>query len=105
MERINARLTIISGMALIFTARSHCRAAGRPGAAEAGEPLALQLSWYGICEFHWSMGVMDTILFPDHGIVVFAIAISGIALMLSVLGLTTTSQTRSDIQHELKGLS
>src|SRR5262245_33647874 len=47
---------------------------------------------------------MDTVLFTDHDIVVFAIAASAIALMLSVLGLTTTQQTRSDINHQLKGL-
>jgi len=47
---------------------------------------------------------MDTVLFTDHDTVVFAIAASAIALMLSVLGLTTTQQTRSDINHQLKGL-
>jgi hypothetical protein len=51
------------------------------------------------------MDVMDTVLFTDYGIVVFAIATSAIALMLSVLGLATTYRTRSEIQHQLKGLS
>jgi hypothetical protein len=47
---------------------------------------------------------MDTVLFTDHGILVFVITMSAIALMLSVLGLATTEQTRSDIRHQLKGL-
>jgi hypothetical protein len=47
---------------------------------------------------------MDTVLFTDHGIVVFAITTSAIALILSVLGLTTTNRTRSDIEHQLRGL-
>jgi hypothetical protein len=47
---------------------------------------------------------MDTVLFTDQGILVFVITGSAIALMLSVLGLTTTHQTRSDIKHQLKGL-
>ena len=34
--------------------------------------------------------MMDTVLFTDHGIVVFAITTSAIALILSVLGLATT---------------
>jgi hypothetical protein len=41
---------------------------------------------------------MDTVLFTDHGILVFVIG-SAIALMLSVLGLATTQQTHSDIKH------
>ena len=42
---------------------------------------------------------MDTVLFTDNGIVVFAITTGAIALtlMLAVLGLATTHQTRSDI--------
>jgi hypothetical protein len=48
---------------------------------------------------------MDTVLFTDYGIVVFAITTSAIALMLSVLGLATTHQTRSDIEHQMRGLS
>ena len=48
---------------------------------------------------------METVLFTDYGIVVFAIATSAIALMLSVLGLATTRQIRSDIDHHLRGLS
>jgi hypothetical protein len=48
---------------------------------------------------------METVLFTDYGIVVFAITTSAIALMLSVLGLATTRRTRSDIEHQLRGLS
>ena len=47
---------------------------------------------------------MDTVLFTDYGILVFALATSAIALMLSVLGLATTHQTRSDIGHQIRGL-
>jgi hypothetical protein len=47
---------------------------------------------------------MDTVLFTDYGIVVFAITTSAIALMFSVLGLATTHQTRSDIEHQIRGL-
>ena len=47
---------------------------------------------------------MDTVLFTDHSIVVFAITTSAVALMFSVLGLATTRRMRSDIEHELKGL-
>ena len=45
---------------------------------------------------------MDTVLFTDHGIVVFAITTGAIALMLmlAVLGLATTHRTRSDIAHQ-----
>jgi hypothetical protein len=46
---------------------------------------------------------MDTVLFTDTGILVFALATSAIALMLSVLGLATTHQTRSDIKHQISG--
>ena len=48
---------------------------------------------------------METVLFTDHGIVVFAITTSAIALMFSVLGLATTHQIRADIDHHLRGLS
>ena len=48
---------------------------------------------------------MDTVLFTDTGIVVFAITTSAVALMLSVLGVATTRQIRSDIDHHLRGLS
>jgi hypothetical protein len=48
--------------------------------------------------------VMDTVLFTDHGIVVFVITASAIALTLSVLGLATTRLTRSEIEHQLKHL-
>ena len=46
---------------------------------------------------------MDTVLFTDHGIVVFAITTGAIALtlMLAVLGLATTHRTRSDIEQWL----
>ena len=45
---------------------------------------------------------MDTVLFTDHAIVVFAITTGAIALtlMLAVLGLATTHRTRSDIEHQ-----
>jgi len=45
---------------------------------------------------------MDTVLFTDHGIVVFAVTTSAIALMLSVLGLATTRRTRTDIEHHFR---
>jgi hypothetical protein len=57
--------------------------------------------WTGVSSLE---AVMDTVLFTDHGILVFVITMSAIALMLSVLGLATTEQTRSDIRHQLKGL-
>jgi hypothetical protein len=46
--------------------------------------------------------MMDTVLFTDHGIVVFATTTGVIALMLmlAVLGLATTHRTRSDIEHQ-----
>ena len=45
---------------------------------------------------------MDTVLFTNNGIVVFAITTGAIALMLmlAVLGLATTYRTRSDIEHQ-----
>ena len=45
---------------------------------------------------------MDTVLFTDQGILMFVIT-GTIALTLSVFGLATTQQTRSDIKHQLKG--
>jgi len=45
---------------------------------------------------------MDTVLFTDHGIVVFVIATSAIALTLAVLGLATTHRVRSDIEHQFR---
>lgn len=47
---------------------------------------------------------MDTVLFTDQDILVFAITTSAIALMLSlsVIGLSTTHLTRSEIEHELE---
>jgi len=44
---------------------------------------------------------MDTVLFTDHGIVVFAVTTSAIALMLSVL-VATTRRTRTDIEHHFR---
>ena len=45
---------------------------------------------------------MGTVLFTDHGILVFAVTTGAIALMLmlAVLGLATTHRTRSDIEHQ-----
>ena len=45
---------------------------------------------------------MGTVLFTDHGILVFAMTTGAIALMLmlTVLGLSTTYRTRSDIEHQ-----
>jgi hypothetical protein len=45
--------------------------------------------------------MMDTVLFTDNGILVFAMTTGAIAimLMLAVLGLATTQGTRSDIEH------
>ena len=45
---------------------------------------------------------MGTVLFTDHGILVFAITTGAIALMLmlAVLGLATTYRRRSDIEHQ-----
>ena len=42
---------------------------------------------------------MDTVLFTDHGIVVFVIT-SATALLLSVLGLATTYQMRFDMKEQ-----
>jgi len=44
---------------------------------------------------------MDGVLFTDHGVLVFVITGTAIALVLSVLGLATTQQTHSDIKHQL----
>src|SRR5689334_14331564 len=46
--------------------------------------------------------MMDTVLFTDHGILVFAIACAAAALLLSVLGLATTHQIRSDIFDQFR---
>jgi len=43
----------------------------------------------------------ETVLFTDHGILVFAITTGAIALMLAVLGFATTRRTHSDIEHQL----
>jgi hypothetical protein len=45
----------------------------------------------------------DTVLFTDHGILIFVITTSAIALMFSVLGLATTHQMRSEIGHQFEG--
>jgi len=47
---------------------------------------------------------METVLFTDHTVVVFAVITGALALIFSVLGLATTSHTRSDIQRQLKRL-
>src|SRR5262245_44147291 len=55
-----------------------------------------------------SLGVLamtDTVLFTDYTVVVFAILTSATALIFSVLGLATTYQTRSEIQHQFGGSS
>jgi len=45
----------------------------------------------------------DTVLFTDYSVVVFAILTTAMALIFSVLGLATTYQTRSEIQHHFGG--
>jgi hypothetical protein len=47
----------------------------------------------------------DTILFTDHGILIFAITTSAIALMFSVMGmgLATTHRMRSEIELRFEG--
>ena len=45
---------------------------------------------------------MDTVLFTDHGVVVFVITTSAVALMCSVLGLATTHRMRSDIERQFR---
>ena len=47
----------------------------------------------------------DTVLFTDYSVVVFAILTTAMALIFSVLGLATTYQTRSEIQHQFGGSS
>ena len=46
--------------------------------------------------------MMDTVLFTDHSIVVFAILTSAIALIFSALGLATTHQIRFDMKDEFR---
>ena len=48
---------------------------------------------------------METVLFTDHSIVVFAITTCAIALMFSVLGLATTHHMRDKIEHQFQGSS
>jgi hypothetical protein len=45
---------------------------------------------------------METVLFTDQDVVIFVITATAVALVLSVLGLATTNQTRSDIGHQLR---
>jgi len=45
---------------------------------------------------------MDTVLFTDHGIVVLVITCAAAALLLSVLGLATTYQIRSDMKDQFR---
>ena len=66
----------------------------------SSERLAEDLRWYGIR--HRLEAPMDTVLFTDHDIVVFVIATSATALVLSVLGLATTHRIRSDIEHQFR---
>src|SRR5262245_37411015 len=51
------------------------------------------------------LAMTDTVLFTDYSVVVFAILTSAMALIFSVLGLATTYQTRSEIQHQFGGSS
>ena len=46
--------------------------------------------------------MMDTVLFTDHDIVVFVITATAAALLLSVLGLATTQQIRSDMKDQFR---
>jgi hypothetical protein len=46
--------------------------------------------------------MMDTVLFTDHSIVVFAILTSATALIFSVLGLATTHQIRFDMKDNFR---
>ena len=41
----------------------------------------------------------ETLLFTDHDILVFVVTMSALALVLSVLGLSTTDRTHADIKH------
>lgn len=45
---------------------------------------------------------METVLFTDHSVLMFVLTTSALALVFSVLGLATTRQTRSDIEHQFK---
>ena len=46
--------------------------------------------------------MMDTVLFTDHDILVFVITTTAAALLLSVLGLATTQQIRSDMKDQFQ---
>jgi hypothetical protein len=46
--------------------------------------------------------MMETVLFTDHTIILFAITMGAGALIFLVLGIATTPQKRS--QHKLRGL-
>ena len=41
----------------------------------------------------------ETVLLTDHDILVFVVTMSALALVFSVLGLSTTHRTRSEIKH------
>jgi hypothetical protein len=43
--------------------------------------------------------MMETVLFTDHDILVFVVTMSALALVFSVLGLSTTHRTHSDIRQ------
>ena len=49
------------------------------------------------------LAMTDAVLFTDYSVVVFAILTTAMALIFSVLGLATTYQTRSEIQHHFGG--
>jgi hypothetical protein len=49
------------------------------------------------------LAMTDTVLFTDYSVVVFGILTTAMALIFSVLGLATTYQTRSEIQHHFGG--
>jgi hypothetical protein len=49
-----------------------------------------------------SLAMMETVLFTDHTIILFAITMGAGALIFLVLGIATTPQKRS--QHKLRGL-
>jgi hypothetical protein len=64
------------------------------------ETVCLGIRWYGI-RLSDRRPEMDTLIFADHGIIVLAITTIAIALVLSVLGLTTTQRERSEIERQL----
>ena len=67
--------------------------------------VPMELCWNDIRLGDRSEGSMDdTVLFTDHGILIFAITTGVIAVMLSALGFATTPRAHSDIEHQLNGL-